>query len=317
MDLGTLLSLVVAVIFGMVAVIQTYRANKISKQSAEAPASITKSQIRIRLFNQKYIEHFIVAAPLQKGRILVVPLPISIANTGDKSVEDLEVFMTFSKDLWYRGKAPPAVKSGLPKVSGTQVAETKNLRTFVITAQTLHPKQGITLYQDVTLIDSTFVESKVAVSTRDGASLDIPYSFEFEYMIDIVVTQKDRRPQTRSFGIRVANTSELSVQKFLTKHNEMMAQRRLQDSARQPKRLFRRRQKAEWLRMVLMVEYTRENIVADPSLPVSRVSMEGTLSQCVGFETTEGFVFEGLSVEPEGLSRSGKSFMLKEGPTLE
>jgi hypothetical protein len=70
----TVVGIIVGILFGVIAYIQTRRANKFAKQVAVLQGTFKKPNIKIRLYNREDVESFFLALPLSQEKVLEVPL---------------------------------------------------------------------------------------------------------------------------------------------------------------------------------------------------------------------------------------------------
>lgn len=287
LTLRELVTLLVAIFFGTLAAIQTYRAYRLTKRVATAQGVFTRPEVEISLFGDRVIENFVLAVPLsrEKKRVIEIPLMFGIGNYGEKTAEDVQTFFTLSKDLLYGGKFTYNLRGAkLDGISITTVAKTKNLQTVAVTIQSLHPKVRIPFQLGVSVFNETFIESEVTVRTADGVDLSIPYSLEFAYRIDTVLVQRNQNPVTKSFHIQIFDTTEQSIKQALAAYN----QRKERDESKAPPEILGR---------AMVVELSKESLVSDPKLNIDRPAEEAAYTICNGFLTTRGFVFPALRVD--------------------
>jgi len=96
---------VVAAATGIIAVIQTFRANKLNKQVVQAQGALSGPRLSVALFDDESITLFMVAAPLSANRALEFPLWYVFKNDG-RTARDVEISVTSSSALYYGGRLP-------------------------------------------------------------------------------------------------------------------------------------------------------------------------------------------------------------------
>lgn len=290
--------LLLTFIFGLIAVIQTYRANKLNRLVLRTQGALETPNIDISLFNEPNTERFILALPLSKDRVLEMPLLFNISNSGAKSARDVEVYIRIPKELCYGGssKAKMVFTSGLSKVTSESVSQTDFLETIMINMKTLHPNQGFQLSQTLSISDDTFLNSKITVPVIDG-SVDISYTVEFAYRFDFGLFQADYKPISKGFSFIIINTSEVSVETFFENYNKRVQTEK--DEVEPPKTLLRRllprMSKEPWYRFKL-VRLDKKYIEADSALPINRVSENASLSISEGIRIGGQYIVPALKI---------------------
>jgi hypothetical protein len=191
-DIIAILGVLLTLAFGVLAVAQTYRANKLNRQIVNAQGALGSPSVDITLFGQKHTEHFIFAVPLLKGRILEMPLRFMINNTGAKSAREMELFIRIPKELCYGGSKNARMNMvGVQSSKATLevIQETDHLETLAIKfGKALHPKQGFQLNQSLSLRADTLHRSKHRATTKDGVDVNVSVITQFAYLIDFVFT---------------------------------------------------------------------------------------------------------------------------------
>jgi hypothetical protein len=294
-DINAIVGILLALVFGVIAVVQTYRANKLNRDVAKIQGLLEMPNVEISLFDYQSIENFMIAVPLIKGRVLEMPLRFSINNLGGKSARDVELFIRMSKELCYGGSDNVEMtitsNSTQSKVTREVFNQTDNLETTITKFEkALHPKQGIVLDQSISLRDDTFLRSKLSAPTKDGFMMNISYIAQFAYLIDFVLMQADQKPISKRFSIQVINTSETTVETFFRSRNtEVQAQ---ESKVRFWKSLFQRffSKHAEYSEYYFkLIQVDKKHIEADSSLPINRVSEKASLSVCDGIRFKDGW----------------------------
>lgn len=294
-DIIAILGLLLTLVFGVLAVVQTYRATKLNRQVVKAQGALETPNVDIELFNQLRIEHFIFAVPLTKGKVLEMPLRFMITNTGAKSARDIELYIRIPKELCYGGSSDNVkldlVGAQSYKATFEVIQQTEHLETLAIKFEkALHPKQGFVLNQSLSLRTDTFLRSKVTALTKDGVEMIVPYIALFEYLIDFVVMQADQKPTSKRFSIQVINTSETTVETyFRTRNMEVQAE---ESKFGFWKRLFRRfsSKHGKYLDYHFkLIQVDEKYIEADSSLPINRISEKSSLSLYDGTRWKDGW----------------------------
>ena len=101
------ISIIVAVVFGIIAIYQAQKANKLQHRVAEAEGTFEKPDIHVNVYGNANVEEIIWSLPIPKDSVIEVPLKYQIRNHGGKSTEKLEIYSTMPKELHYRGCVDP------------------------------------------------------------------------------------------------------------------------------------------------------------------------------------------------------------------
>lgn len=179
MDASTILT-VIGTLAAVVAIVQTYRANRLSKRIA-----LAKPSLRIALMGEQQITDLMVAVPIRQNRIVEFPMIWAFANTGEKSARDVEIFIRLPRELCYGGAETAAAtftfQTEMKKLSARSVSTTKHLETQIVFADTLHPGQTFTLSRAISLRLSTFLRRTASVQAKDRP-MSVAYSAEFQHL---------------------------------------------------------------------------------------------------------------------------------------
>jgi hypothetical protein len=293
-EIIAVLSILLALIFGVIAVAQMYRANKLNRQIAKTQGLLETPNVDIRLFDEQRIEHFIFAVPLMKGKILELPLRFMIGNTGAKSARDIELFIRIPKELCYGGSdntkldivGPQSSKATLEVIHQTDHLETPAIKF----EKALHPKQGFGLNHSLSLRTDTFLRSKLSALTKDGIEVNVSYTAQIAYLIDFILMQADQKPTSKRFSIQVINTSETTVETFFRSRNvEVQAEESKVGFWKGLLRRFSSKHGKYLDYDFKLIQVDEKDIEADSSLPINRLSEKASLTLYSGIRWKDGW----------------------------
>jgi len=296
-DLIATIALIVSALFGAITSYYAIKAKILSEKVNDAQGVFKSPALRVQVFDDDNIGEFFLAVPLANERFVEVPLLLDIGNAGEKSALEVELLIRLSKDLCYGGKLPLKLSSPFAKVNGQLFSVTDSLASYIVSAQSLNPKQALSLPLKLSLSHDTSVESSVDVSLKDGSTATLPYSIDYAYKLDLIVTQRDQLPLSRSYDLHVLNTSDKTTADVLREYNERIA------SGLSPISLLHR--VAGLLGLweppstgICVVEYRAEDIVPDETVPINYFKPDSVVSLHKGVRMKNGLMFSGLQVYP-------------------
>lgn len=92
------LSLLVAIITSGIAIKQNIKSQQFQNELAKAQNVFAKSEIKIEFF-QTYLKDIIFVGSFPNKSIIKVPLEVYIANSGDKKIENAELYVTYPDEI--------------------------------------------------------------------------------------------------------------------------------------------------------------------------------------------------------------------------
>lgn len=283
MDASTILT-VIGTLAAVVAIMQTYRANRLSKRIA-----LAKPSLRIALMGEQQITDLMVAVPIRQNRIVEFPMIWTFANKGEKSARDVEIFIRLPRELCYSGAETAAAtftfQTEMKKLSARSVSTTKHLETQIVFADTLHPGQTFTLSGAISLRLSTFLRRTASVQAKDRP-MSVAYSAEFQYTFDVIIAQADEPVAASHFTLGVIDTSNQTAAEFLTEYNSRLVEQKPGGKRRGGKVLgdFR------------LIEVRADQLVADKELPIDRLRDGEAVSYAHGVRFTDGYWVPAIGV---------------------
>jgi hypothetical protein len=238
-----------------------------------------------------------LAVTLTKERYTEVPVLLNIRNTGQKSALEMQLLIRLPIELCYQGLAETTILSPTAKISGQVMKESENFRSYLLSIDSLNPGEDISLPLNISLRSGTVAKSSSVQIPLSDRTVDVSYTIDFAYRIDVIVTQRDRPPIPRSFKIRVIDTSAGALRGLLTEFNQRKSLTIQPYSWREQFGYFVGLRKAEILNVAL-IEFRADDIKADESLPINRFSMKGSISFYEGIEMREGLLIPSLGTYP-------------------
>jgi hypothetical protein len=293
-DYMAICAIVSTVIFGTIAAVQTRRANRLNQLAVKAQGVFKTPTVSVRILDQNEVASFLLAAPIRTDHVFEFPLQYTIANSGDKTAEDVEIILRMPKYLCYGG-SPGSFSGALFKVDCNISLENSNFQTFTYHMPTLHPKQAVIINHPLSLTHDTLLRRSVTVATKDKRHINIPYILEYAYTMDFAILQKDEPPTAATFSLRVFDTYERPLRDTLNVYNRVLMDQYRKAISRESffARILRRRTDAEKLRVV---QVDKKDVVMDSSHPIDRVVETGQLSIVEGVSLEYGFFIPALDI---------------------
>lgn len=211
---------ILSIILGLVAIVQTYRANKFARKIAENEGAFEKPGLSISLFNDHAIEEIIWAIPFPEDGVVQVPLVYGIANNRSKSaIRNIELIIRMTNEL-HGGNSPDYdvnVIDSLKEVKSRFVDVTKYVHNFLMSIESLSPKQTMNYEDQVLFRGGTSAKSTITVKDKNDIPFEISFEVELAYAIDLILMADDIEPIRKQFRHKVVNTSKISLEDYFQK----------------------------------------------------------------------------------------------------
>ena len=147
---------ILTAIISIFAVIQTVRSLRFQRRLANAQGHFRSPSLDVHLFDRPDERHFIFAAPLGRSRIIQIPLILNIRNCGEKTSDEIEVFVRANRALFFGGADNITdLRMESQKIKEFEVIainSSEHLTTLAITAKSLHPGQGFAFQLPLSLV---------------------------------------------------------------------------------------------------------------------------------------------------------------------
>ena len=287
MDAATVLT-GVATVCAAIAIVQTYRANRVARRIAEVQGQLSSPELQVSFIGHPLNTSFVIAAPLREGRVLALPISCVIKNNGAKTAREIELYLRMSKELLFGGSGLTTfeLKSPLENLRCKMVASTANLETLLVSIPAINPGAGLGWTSEWSLVNDTTVDSKVAVPWKDG-DVTVPVVMEFAWHVTLLLAQADRPPISGSISLQVLDTKGVSAAQALNAHNERTAHD-LRGRGTIP---------ASSIKPVVVIVIAAEDLVPDSKWPIDRPKTE-SLKCYPGHKTPLGLLVPGLNLVP-------------------
>lgn len=201
----------VATTASVIALLQTHRANELSRRVVEAQRAADRPHLTVTLF-ERNLQLWLIALPIQRGAVVRFPLQFFIANDGRKTAEDLKVFFLVSPGL--RGQEHHSSRSACKasKSVGHLVGRCSECETEPVSAGSLHPLELFRTDLFVTLTCDT-------LNGADAPEMAATHDEAYWYPLDLMITYRDSEPLLVRYLLGVANTSGTTTRDYLVSRN--------------------------------------------------------------------------------------------------
>jgi hypothetical protein len=218
----------ISAVFAILAVIQTYRAHQFNKRITAAEGTFKKAELSVDVYGQKDLSKFIFAIPL-RNHVWEIPIIISLSNIGEKTQEDIEVYIRASKWLLFGPETKYRIKKGGPKNLKMNEPESSDaFLTKTITMNNIHPKQKVSLPLPASFVFATLKPIQVDATTRDGVDVRVNTWMEVILPMDIVIAQKNAPPISKRIEVVVVDVSKIPIKDFFEQYNAALTRRYLE-----------------------------------------------------------------------------------------
>ncbi len=220
----------IAVLVGIFALVQTYKKNKFEKLITEAQGVFKKSDIKVCFYgfgttdeknsSKRIPDRFFIAAKLKPETTLLFPFQIMIINTGDKTAEDVSLYLRYPRDIHNfndQFKLTP-----LPKLSDYegQYFTQGNFQTGVHQRKKVDPHTGTNIVDYLTIRGGSSIDREVEALAADNVPVSVRVRVDYDFVISYTLFQKDLIPLSGKINIHILDTSKTSISKFVADWNE-------------------------------------------------------------------------------------------------
>jgi len=255
----------IAVILAIVAIIQSYRASKFSRRLADIEGVFEKPGVSVSLFNDPKIEDIIWAIPFPGDGFVEVPLKYEIANNRKKSsIKDIEIIIRMTKDLHGGDISEFDFKTdSLKEVKSKFVDATNYVHKFLMSFDSLSPKQTIAYEDKVLFREGTSKECSTIAEDKNGIKLKIEYEVDFAYAIDLILMADDIEPIRRQFSHIVIDTSKVSLDDYFQKRTKSMQAQSKYNEMNLFKRIYLTNEHKNFI-LIYCKSFALEKVGSDP-----------------------------------------------------
>src|SRR5436190_3104865 len=214
---------ILTAIISIFAVIQTVRSLRFQRRLANAQGHFRSPSLDVHLFDRPDERHVIFAAPLGRSRIIQIPLILNIRNCGEKTSDEIEVFVRANRALFFGGADNITdLRMESQKIKEFEVIavnSSEHLTTHAITAKSLHPGQGFAFQLPLSLVVPTIFFTDHKVATSDGRLVEFKSLLDSAYHFDCAVMQRNQGPVSNRFSISLINIADGTAKQFFDAYN--------------------------------------------------------------------------------------------------
>jgi hypothetical protein len=145
-----------SILLALIAIWQSYRANRFARLVAEHEGSFNQSKLAIGMFGHSEITRFLILAPISPAP-LHFPLPLNVHNLGSATATDIQLLVRGNEHLlpysreWLEKKQPDA--SGI--VVASLYGKEDHVKSVMYRIAHLHPGMPLNLLRTVQYSDVT------------------------------------------------------------------------------------------------------------------------------------------------------------------
>src|SRR5215203_1493827 len=224
------------VVLALIAVLQTQRANKFAERVAIAEGSLDAPSLEFSAFGKTDIDLLLVAVPLTTKRIIEMPLPCLVTNTGAKTVRELDLLISRPKPLCFGGAE--LTFTAPVKLRGQQMPSSGERQNILLQCDTLHPGQAASFDIPLSLAHETSLRSPVNATTKDGVGVSFSLQVHYGFRMDFICTQADQKPNLYTIDLVVIDTATDGLWNALGRRYKFIESGARLKSKKKPKRLM-------------------------------------------------------------------------------
>lgn len=228
--------MIMSALIGIYGLVQRHKADKLAMQLTELAIEQIENGPKIRpnlklsicgAADQK-ISHFLLAAPVDDYKLLSFALRIQVKNEGQKTSQDVEMFIRSNKFILGGDALEYKQKGGDYKNASMHVNDKDPMRTFCCTFDSVHPDQTIDFNLQLSLTGATLFKRDTAVVCKDGINATVTWWGHFSHPIDIIVCQKDFPPVSKRVLLEVISNSKGTTEEVVNEYS-LAIQKNLQE----------------------------------------------------------------------------------------
>jgi hypothetical protein len=297
-----LYGLIATVVFGALAYVQTRRANRLAEAIANAGRATELPSVHLGWPFGDSDCLYILAAPIQAGRVLEVPITYLLANRGARTAKEIEVHIRVPS-LLYLPKAPAlpvSVESESKRVEGQVTSMQPGHRTFSFNVTSLDPGQQVSVRLSWYVSGETLLIHPVPVTTKDGREIVLDVLAALTYLVQVSMTYEDHTAWAVTYEVMVINTAQRTIAEALEPLNHQLMVEHRDRLAKQS--WWRRATFKSVHRSIRVLVPDTSKILSDPVAPLDRASGEFTVAE--GKHLPFGYWIPALGVHIDG-TKSG------------
>jgi len=184
-----------------------------------------RPEISLSVFHPDAANDIYIVLPVDPEKLFLVPLPISIANIGEKSAKEIRLRIGLSKQLY----APEILreKKYVPNFVKAEYDVDSQSGSGLVTVHhqfpNLTPRSGCNVQETILIHDATLHNNSVKAVSRDGVPVVVDYRFAFSMRVEVTVSCDDLPPLHKNYRIHVRSGSKETLREFLNAENEMLS----------------------------------------------------------------------------------------------
>lgn len=288
---------IISMLIALISAIIAYREYKFARNAAESEGTFKKPEISISYENRN-IDNVFWAFPIPREGNIEFPLRYYIKNNGEKSANNIELFIRIPKDLFSSELEEEDRKFELDDLKNVKYKwmndENDYTNVLVVFIKQILPKQEIMLAHYINIKEATSFESNCIAKSKDNTNFRVKINCEYGYQITLTLYQDNAEPISRSVCLSIIDTSENSVKQYFDTINDRIKKEYNKSNylGRMSYYLDRMREGFGANKFILL-ECEPKDLLKDEKFPIYRVrSFDG----CEGFHDPKGFVIPTLGI---------------------
>lgn len=217
--IGTMVSIFVAMYYAR-------KSNRYQKKVDLHQGVFKKGDLKLSLFGLDdsvsggFLDYLILAGPIKKKPVTLMPVPIRIENVGSATVNEVEILISAHRSLRVIGSDALRHEAiNTSKDIKLSYSDTGYRQNSTLSIDHVNPKLIIN-YEDAFMLNSAFPLSfKVEAKTKDDYLVTIPIHTLITTDYSMAVYMRDEEPLQRSLKVIVIDTSEETLLEQLNKYN--------------------------------------------------------------------------------------------------
>lgn len=216
-----------SIILAFITLVLGIKTLNFNKKIAEKQGIFQTPNIRFKLYKSELRDTYnsnkiLIATKIPKNGIMMFPLLITLINEGSKSGKEIQLFLRYHKQLRGGGQENAKIifnKENPPKIYSRVKDVSSSFQVLEIDIGTLTPGQPFPIQDEITIMTGTILKFDVNAVTKDGTPITASMEVQVTHQIDYTIFQDDSEPISGSISLLIIDTSQQSLEEYITKEN--------------------------------------------------------------------------------------------------
>ncbi len=222
----------------IIAIIGLIYTRRQDRRAIKQETAIPSLSLKFFGFSDDDVKDYFFLLPFEEKRAIFMPLIFELANAGDGSAQEVELYYHVSEEL-YRSdgikRSPPSFATARKmNLAVDPVTGSETVQVF-LDCRSLAPKVKFQLGDTAIIKGETYRHLEMPVETKDHVKLNLTMYFYAWFTITISVMAKDIAPQKKQFNLHFRKKYEDPKFGFLaeeTKRRSKVSLKGLNEEAR-------------------------------------------------------------------------------------